>query len=454
LLVFLGIIVVFFVIIHLFYWRTLLLGKKYKENSASLFKPSHNIILITSFDEPIEILKSTINHAKKVMHIDEIYVLDDGNRLWLKELSVELQVVYIERLVNSDAKAGSLNNALASIKCDFALVLDADMLVDLNTMSIALPHFIDESVGIVQFPQEYYNTNSFQHWNHGEQWTDLSFGLRTVNIMRNYFKAGYWCGSPSILRMSSLKSIGGICVDSVTEDLATTLELMQSGSWVKTLNVFVGHCLAPTDYISYIIQRQRWSKGFFQLWWNRHNPIQKNISFSAKIEWFGDFLYHIQMSFYLIIINLLPFIMYVSSYDFSNLLNPLETISLLFGFVSVYLVNIKLAGPHYKIFPMHVYMRLSMLSVALGFVDSIFRDNSFEVTPKLNTSKFSLRCLRHKIFIIIILLLNAFSIYYYLHKLTSFDFEFLMLLLAASNFLFLVFGLRIIFRKTYNPSIC
>ena len=453
-LILLLLLMLFFIIIHLFYWRTLLLGKVDVDNLSMISDLSHNVVLITSFNESEEILESTIRHAKLISNIKEIYVLDDGNRSWLKALSAKLEVKYIKRLINLDAKAGSLNNAFALIECDFALILDADMVVDDDTMSIALPHFRDDSIAIVQFPQEYYNTNSFQHWKHGEEWTDLSFGLRTVNMKRNHFKAGYWCGSPSVVRVGSLKEIGGVSVDSVTEDLATSLELMSAGFWVKTLKNKIAHCLAPTDYISYITQRQRWSKGFFQLWWNRDNPLLRKISLSAKIEWLGDFLYHIQMSFYLIIINVLPFHLCMNDYSYSDLLSPKQAIAFIVVFISVYLVNIKIAGPHYKVFQMQVYMRLSMLSVAFGFMDSLFRDNSFEVTPKLNSKDFSFRESMHKLFIVSLFVINAISVNYYIKDASLVGFNTIILLLSATNAGFLIYALRIITRKSHNPSVC
>lgn len=290
------------------YWRTLYKGRLFDVSRPALTEIDHSIadILIPTFDEEFHVLEETIHAALLIKGRGTVYVLDDGKRDWLKHMCAQKSVTYVRRENDLHAKAGNLNHALTFIKADYALILDADMRPTENILLTAIPHFEDQTVAIVQFPQEFSNTDSFVHWVKGEMWHDLSFGLITVNPCRNITKASYWTGSPSIIRISAMKSIGGVQTGSVTEDLLTTVALTANNFWIKSLKEIRCLGLALKDYEAFCIQRQRWAKGFFQLWFNKNNPLMQKFSFEAKLECLSDFLYQIQMSFYLLAIQLVP----------------------------------------------------------------------------------------------------------------------------------------------------
>lgn len=405
----------------LFYWRTLFLGEplvnelnETKEGyRATTLNENLVDILIPTIDEKYEVLSRTIEASLKLDNRNEVYILDDGNREWLKQLCQEKEISYLTRPTNEHAKAGNLNYALQRIKSPYVLILDADMIPAPDILKAAMPHFEDNSVGIVQFPQEFYNLDSFQHWKFNEEWTDLTFGLRKVNPSRNYFKASYWCGSPSIVRTSALQSVGGVKTTSVTEDLQTTTGLMAEGYWVKSLTIIKAKGIAPSDFYSYCIQRQRWSKGFFQLWWSAENPLKQNLPLTIKIEWFGDLFYHIHMSFYFLIVQLFPLWAILAGGplfpNYSGFLIPIWAL-LLFA---LYGLNVRLAGKYYRIIPIQVFMRLAMFPIILGFFESLHRKNfKFEVTPKDNDQRMSKRTSIFSLLILMILFANLIPIFY------------------------------------------
>jgi cellulose synthase (UDP-forming) len=412
------IIELFIGICSIFYWRTLYLGGPAVELLSRVDFIKHHSqsemvdVFIPTLNESLLILRKTIGSAKKVLLMNQVYVLDDGQRPELKELCDELQVQYCARGTREFAKAGNLNFAIEFAEAPFALILDADMMPAPDIFCSALPHFNEKGVGIVQFPQEFYNLNSFQHWYKGDDWTDLSFGLRMVNPCRNYFKGGYWCGSPSIVKLECLRQIGGVKTTSVTEDLQTTTSLMETGYWVKSLTDKKAFGLAPEDYSSFIIQRQRWGKGFFQVWWSEANPLKLDLPKTIKIEWFGDFFYHLHMSFYFLLTQIFPFLTIVFNTTFiPESENQLFLIVWIFLFFLMYFINKLLAGPNYRIVPTQVFMRLAMFPIIVGFFESLQKGNhDFEVTPKEKVKLYSKRTSAHIIMITILWAMNALTL--------------------------------------------
>lgn len=69
-------------------------------------------VFVTTYDEPVELLRRTVAGAKGITYPHTTYILDDGRRDEVKALAQELGVGYISRDTNEHAKAGNLNNAL------------------------------------------------------------------------------------------------------------------------------------------------------------------------------------------------------------------------------------------------------------------------------------------------------------------------------------------------------
>lgn len=440
------------------YWRTLLIGHSHDPSLPALENIDQPVadILIPTFDEDQFILAGTIDAAKKITGRGEIYVLDDGKRDWLKILCAQKGVSYVRRTSDEHAKAGNLNHALTFINLPFALILDADMKPAPGILLTAIPHFEDSTVAIVQFPQEFSNTDSFQHWKKGKLWHDLSFGLITVNTCRNANKAAYWTGSPSIIRVSAIKSIGGVRTGSVTEDLLTTVSLMENGFWVKSLKEIRALGLAPKDYEAFCIQRQRWAKGFFQLWFKKNNPLVQKISFNAKLECVSDFLYQIQMSFYLLAIQVIP-VVALFFYEEVRLQNENLVFLWLLSFFLMNLSNHVLGGTLFRGIPFQTYMRLAMFPNVFGFFESLpfFSNEKFEVTPKVKALKLTKRTIVYIGLYMVLLFSSAIGFYTSVILFVDLmnDYNLLFLLgWHACNLTLLSFGMVRILNPKLNSS--
>ena len=76
-------------------------------------------VLICTYNEPIDIVRLTalgsigLDYPKELLNV---YILDDGHREEFKNLAESLNINYITRPNNKNAKAGNINNALKYIK--------------------------------------------------------------------------------------------------------------------------------------------------------------------------------------------------------------------------------------------------------------------------------------------------------------------------------------------------
>lgn len=81
---------------------------------------------------------------------------------------------------------------------------------------------------------------------------------------RDAWDCAFCCGSCSIMRRKSLDAIGGFPTESITEDLLTTLAMLNKGYKTRYLNERLSLGLAAENLRGYFIQRSRWCRGGLQ----------------------------------------------------------------------------------------------------------------------------------------------------------------------------------------------
>ena len=132
-------------------------------NAASAPRGRTVDVFITTYDEPLEVLRRTAMGARAIQYPHRTYVLDDGKRDEVMEMAKELGIGYIRRAGNANAKAGNLNFALSVTSGDFILQLDTDHVPLPHIVDRILGYFNDPKVAFIQTPQDFYNTDSFTH---------------------------------------------------------------------------------------------------------------------------------------------------------------------------------------------------------------------------------------------------------------------------------------------------
>jgi cellulose synthase (UDP-forming) len=222
-------------------------------------------VLITTYNEPAEVLVPTIACSVALEPEHETWVLDDGHRPEIAELAAKLGARYLSRPDNAHAKAGNLNHALSVIDADIIGVLDADHAPSGRFLVATLPYFSDPALAFVQTPQDFYNRDSFEHTQMGRAvYSEEDLFYKGIAPGKNRWQAAFWCGTCAVLRTLALKSVGGVATDTVTEDIHTSVRMYRQGWKGLFLPEVLSHGLAPHDAAGFLVQRHRWAQGNVQ----------------------------------------------------------------------------------------------------------------------------------------------------------------------------------------------
>ena len=228
-------------------------------------------VLIATYNEDLEVLLPTVTAALALEPAHETFVLDDGDRLEVAQMARALGATYVSRPVHDHAKAGNLNHALARLDADVIAVLDADHVPAQDFLLALLGYFEDPDVALVQTPQEFYNTDSFEHTRDPEVHEESLF-YRVVQPAKNRANAAFWCGTNALLRVDALRAVGGVATETITEDLHTTLKLHRAGWRTVYHDQVLARGLAAGGPDQFFAQRLRWGRGSMQVL-RRSNPV-------------------------------------------------------------------------------------------------------------------------------------------------------------------------------------
>ena len=258
-------------------------------------------VFICTYNEDEAILERTIIGAVSMDYARfRVWVLDDGRRPWLEELSARLGAGYLTRPDNAHAKAGNINNGLKHVatlpeRPDFISILDADFVPTPQFLRRTLSLFRESDVGIVQTPQHFMNPDPLQtNLSISGVWPDEQrYFFDVVLASKDAWGAAFCCGTSSVIRFSELQRIGGFATDSVTEDYLVTLKLKQAGYRTVYLNERLSLGLAPEGLKEYITQRSRWALGFMQIFRGSLGPLRRGngLTLIDRVSLIEAFLY-------------------------------------------------------------------------------------------------------------------------------------------------------------------
>ena len=221
-------------------------------------------VLIATYNEPLEVLLPTVAACLALDGEHETWVLDDGNRLEVEEVVTALGARYVTRPVHDHAKAGNLNHALSHCRSELIAVFDADHVPEPSFLARTVPYFADPRLALVQTPQDFYNSDSFEHYKRGPDVHEESLFYRVVQAGKNRYGAAFWCGTNAVLRVEALRQIGGVATETITEDMHTTVRLHSAGWRSLYHNEVLARGLAAATPAQFYTQRYRWGRGAMQ----------------------------------------------------------------------------------------------------------------------------------------------------------------------------------------------
>jgi cellulose synthase (UDP-forming) len=228
-------------------------------------------LLIPTYNEPLSVVRSTalasinIDYPADKLHV---YLLDDGRRQEFREFCERVGIGYVIRPDNKHAKAGNINSALKRMTSPLVAIFDCDHVPTRSFLQVTAGWFLkDKKLGMLQTPHHFYSPDPFER-NLGNYRTvpnegELFYGL--LQDGNDLWNATFFCGSCAILRRTALDEIGGIAVETVTEDAHTSLRMQIRGWNTAYINRPQAAGLATESLSAHVGQRIRWARGMIQI---------------------------------------------------------------------------------------------------------------------------------------------------------------------------------------------
>jgi len=246
-------------------------------------------VLITVVNEDLDVVKRTIRSALTLVGEKTVYLLDDGKADATRRLAADLGVRYIRRSDHSGYKAGNVNNALRHhVREPFAIIVDADFALHPQFIERTIPLFASPRVAAVQTPQIYGNADTL-----------FSRGCKHLqDIFYSYLQPGrhllgssFCVGTNVIFRVSALREVGGLR-EMHSEDIFTTLALLERGYRVSFLDEALAVGLSPTTLTSFYTQQNRWALGAFLMLFRHNTLFNRKLTMAQRVQFFlSNFFY-------------------------------------------------------------------------------------------------------------------------------------------------------------------
>ncbi|PVZ82170.1 UDP-forming cellulose synthase catalytic subunit [Serratia sp. S1B] len=235
-------------------------------------------MMIPTYNEDLSVVKPSVYAALGIDWPKEklnIYILDDGNRPEFKQFAETVGVKYIARPTHEHAKAGNINNALRYATGELVTIFDCDHVPTRSYLQLTVGWFFkDKKLAMLQTPHHFFSPDPFERnlgrFRQTPNEGTLFYGL--VQDGNDMWDATFFCGSCAILRRSALDEIGGIAVETVTEDAHTSLRLHRRGHTSAYIRIPQAAGLATESLSAHVGQRIRWARGMVQIF-RLDNPL-------------------------------------------------------------------------------------------------------------------------------------------------------------------------------------
>lgn len=235
-------------------------------------------IFVPTYNEDLSVVKNTIYASLGIDWPKDkvtIWILDDGGREEFRQFAQTVGVKYIARTTHEHAKAGNINNALKYAKGEFVSIFDCDHVPTRSFLQMTMGWFLKEKqLAMMQTPHHFFSPDPFERnlgrFRKTPNEGTLFYGL--VQDGNDMWDATFFCGSCAVIRRKPLDEIGGIAVETVTEDAHTSLRLHRRGYTSAYMRIPQAAGLATESLSAHIGQRIRWARGMVQIF-RLDNPL-------------------------------------------------------------------------------------------------------------------------------------------------------------------------------------
>jgi cellulose synthase (UDP-forming) len=246
-------------------------------------------IYIPTYNEPLSVVRPTVFAASTIDWPHDklrIYILDDGSRDEFRAFAEEAGVGYLRREEHGHAKAGNINHALPLTQGDYIAIFDCDHIPTRSFLQTTMGVFLaDPKCAMVQTPHHFFSPDPFERnfdtFHRVPNEGSLFYGL--IQDGNDFWDATFFCGSCAIIKRAPLEQIGGIAVETVTEDAHTSLKLHRHGYTSAYLRTVQAAGLATDSLADHIGQRIRWARGMTQIFRIDNPWFGKGLSFFQRM---------------------------------------------------------------------------------------------------------------------------------------------------------------------------
>ena len=228
-------------------------------------------VFIPTYNEALEIIKPTLYAA---LNLDwpadklRVHLLDDGSRPDFEAFARGAGANYIKRDEHKHAKAGNINHAMTVTSGEMIVIFDCDHVPSRDFLKSTVGWLVkDPRIALVQTPHHFYSPDPFEKNMHLERAQPIENSLFHDFIQKgnDTWNATMFCGSSAVMRRSALEEVGGIAIETVTEDAHTSLKLNRRGWKSAFISRPVASGLSTDTLAAHIGQRIRWARGMIQI---------------------------------------------------------------------------------------------------------------------------------------------------------------------------------------------
>ncbi|WP_425601514.1 UDP-forming cellulose synthase catalytic subunit [Dyella humicola] len=246
-------------------------------------------VYIPTYNEPLSVVSPAVLAAKSMDWPRDklrVYLLDDGSREEFQRFAADVGVSYLTREEHHFAKAGNINHALGLTSGDYIAIFDCDHIPTRSFLQTTMGEFlVDPKCSMVQTPHHFFSPDPFERNydtflripNEGS----LFYGL--VQDGNDFWNATFFCGSCAVIKRAALEEVGGVAVETVTEDAHTSLKMHRHGYRSAYLGIVQAAGLATESLSGLVGQRIRWARGMAQIFRVDNPWAGKGLSFFQRI---------------------------------------------------------------------------------------------------------------------------------------------------------------------------
>ncbi|WP_009915499.1 UDP-forming cellulose synthase catalytic subunit [Burkholderia humptydooensis] len=254
-------------------------------------------VYIPTYDEPLAVVKPAIFAAQSLDWPADrlnVYLLDDGRRPAFEAFARDAGIGYLTRDDNRHAKAGNINSALARTHGEYVAIFDCDHVPTRSFLQTTMGAFLrDPNCALVQTPHHFFSPDPFERnlgtFRRVPNEGSLFYGL--VQAGNDLWNAAFFCGSCAVLKRGPLEEVGGVAVETVTEDAHTALKLHRRGYTSAYLPTVQAAGLATESLAGHIRQRARWARGMAQIFRIDNPFVGRGLGFFQRVC-YGNAMLH------------------------------------------------------------------------------------------------------------------------------------------------------------------